>query len=317
MDPTQTFLEALKKTRFSGRPDEALIRATNEYMEAREPGSPIPAELIGGLKSLPIQGASWLAILFGSAVEQGRDPMLTAPAMWDAFCHRLDQFPPTVNESVDLPEMNDRQEVLAEGMAPFCQGMVAHLARAPGLVQQISSDQAIRERIRFLQNYSHGFTWIDEILARDSGNVLLLHAESRRAVLMEYQNVGNCFHLFTLIQGAIGEKLPGGQVPNETLLAAARCEVELDEGDEAWWHYGSPNSTEPDMIASIFGEASVSSIPEIEGQKVMILWPKIMESRGWGAGFFGIPIEASPPNAQLQHELSPDEAEQWFKRLGL
>ena len=87
--------------------------------------------------------------------------------------------------------------------------------------------------------------------------------------------------------------------------------------DSAWWHYGDPNSPEPNAVASIFGEANVDSIPNIDGIQVMLLWPKIFQARSWDAGFFGPPIEASKPSFEIEEELDAASASSWFEKLKL
>ena len=122
-DNLAEFLEALRVTRFVGEPDEALVDATNKYITSRE-SDEIAPELVDGLKTLPIFGASWLAILLGSSVEGGSDPMKTGPAMWEAFCDRMHAFPETV-------EVGDSEECELHGVAGVA-GVAGHagLARA-------------------------------------------------------------------------------------------------------------------------------------------------------------------------------------------
>lgn len=317
MEAEDKFLAALHATKFCGTPEQTLIDATNDYVATKEQGSPVAQAILDSLATLPIQGASFLAIWFGAAVEGGGNPNRTGPALWETLCRWMDLLPPTVDTEADLPGLSDQQQVIADTIHLICQGLVAHLGRMPEFAQKLSSDQPLRERIRFLENYGVGFTWIDEVLARKSGSVLLLHAESRRALVCEYKNVGNCFHLFSMIQSAVGESLPGGRTPDSAIMPATKGEVPTDTGDEAWWHYGSPHSPEANIVASIFGESPVDAIPEIDGQQVIILWPMILQSRGWNSGFFGPRIDAAPPSLEVTAELTPEQAESWFARLGV
>lgn len=316
MDPAQTFLEVLKETKFRGEPDQKLVDATNAYGEAREDGQPMPPEIVDGLHTLPIYGASWLSILFGSAVENGRDPQVYGPSVWEGFLYWMQQLPASVGEDDDLPEMTDEQERILEVLPVYVQGVVAHIARMPELTASLSADGEVRQRIEFLMNYSHAFVWIDEILSRASGQLLLLHVEAKRALKCRYKNVSNCFHLFSLLQGTIGESLPGGQAPNPAVFASALGDGSPGE-DSAWWHYGDPHSPEANVVASIFGEANVEAIPEIDGIQVMLLWPMVVESRMWDAGFFGPPIDASKPSFEIEEELDASEAKAWFEKLNI
>lgn len=320
------FIEALEKTQFTGEPEPWLVEKTNQFFESQETGSKPPQELIDGLKSLPIHGAAWLGILFGSMVEQGCDVSVTGTAMWEAFVLRMQEFPATTEDETAagepvVPELSPEQVATAEAFAPLCQGLVAHLARMPELVEKLSGDAEVLQRIGFLENYSHCFMWVHEVLSRRSGTLLIIHAESARVQKFRYKNVSNCFHLFSLLQCAIGKKLPGGQHPKAAIAKAAKGEAYSESADRAWWHFGIP-SPKPDIAQMVFGEASVDSIPTVTGpdgvsEQVMVLWPTILKERSWGSGFFGPTIEASKPSVEMVEELAKDVAKQWIDSVGI
>ena len=67
----------------------------------------------------------------------------------------------------------------------------------------------------------------------------------------------------------------------------------------------------------VFGEAGPESIVEIDGAQVLLLWPPIMQSRGWNAGFFGPLIVAAPPAVEVIEELAAEEVQRWRERLQL
>ena len=155
-DNLAEFLEVLKKTRFTGSPDQVLVEATNRYVDGCEDPTTEPS-LLDALQKLPIFGASWLAILFGARVEKGQDPMITGPRIWDAFCHHISLLPATVDVEQDVPEPTDDQAEILKAIPSFCQGLVAHLARMPEFVQQVSMDENVMQRFEFLESYSYGF----------------------------------------------------------------------------------------------------------------------------------------------------------------
>lgn len=87
--------------------------------------------------------------------------------------------------------------------------------------------------------------------------------------------------------------------------------------DEAWWHYGDPASKTADIHHSISGEGPVREIPAVNGSRVMLLRPPIMQSRGWDAGLFGPHLEALPANVVVEEELSPENCQAWLRALGI
>lgn len=68
---------------------------------------------------------------------------------------------------------------------------------------------------------------------------------------------------------------------------------------------------------SLWAEWSVGDIPEIDGRRVLVLWPPILGGRHWGASFFGPALEAAPPRVTVERELGKDEAAAWLSRLGI
>jgi hypothetical protein len=121
-------------------------------------------------------------------------------------------------------------------------------------------------------------------------------------------------------------QLPGGGRPNADVLACARGESHESASDSVWWHYGDPRSPEANIAASIWGEAAVESIPlatslagsppSSDGERVLLLWPKVLGSRSWDSGFFHPQIQQAPPNVEWVSSLSKKEARAWLDFLG-
>jgi hypothetical protein len=156
------------------------------------------------------------------------------------------------------------------------------------------------------------------VLLRSSGTLIVLHPPSGKGFRVRYQNVAVCFHLFSLLQAAIGERIPGGRRPDPKIAAAAHGEDSEDDlTDEAWWHYGDPTAKIPDLGSSIWGEAPVRTIPFIDATQVMLLWPPIMQSRCWTSSFFGPHLQALPSGLVVEEELAPEQSRAWLRVVGL
>jgi hypothetical protein len=67
----------------------------------------------------------------------------------------------------------------------------------------------------------------------------------------------------------------------------------------------------------VFGEATPDSIETIGNQQVLLLWPNVLQSRGWDAGFFSPIIETRRPRVRLVKMMSPEEFHQWAEQLHL
>jgi hypothetical protein len=265
-----------------------------------------------------------VAVMLGTAVERGSNAAITTPALLDLFLSWLPKLPaPEIpdgsneDEEPHYPDPTPEQAALLEALPYVAQSLVSHLARMPEERHRLATDAALIERLDVLGGYSHGATWVREALVRTSGSIVVLHPPSGIGFKVRYQNIGACFHLFTLLQAAIGERIPGGRQPDLAIVAAAKGRGGDRLQDEAWWHYGDPRSRTADIRFSIWGEGLASSIPVIEGSQVILLWPSVLESRSWTSGFFGPHLEALPVDLVIEEQLSRERCAAWFRTLGV
>ncbi len=107
------------------------------------------------------------------------------------------------------------------------------------------------ERLSELGGWSHGALWVREALLKTSGALILLHPPGGTGLRLWYSNVSNNFHLFSLLQTAVGTAIPGGRVADDTIALVARGKSADRISDQAWWHYGSANSSRADLQSSI------------------------------------------------------------------
>jgi hypothetical protein len=306
------------------KPTDTLLQVSRAFLERANSDPEILRLASEALSTLPPAGAGWLALVLGTMVERGADAKLTAPGMLQFLRLCLSQLPvPEVRQDDEgeedefFPDPTPEQEELIEALQPICQGVVAHLARMPAERLSLAEDSAFMERLEKLEGYSHGLGWVRSALLRSSGTLIVLHPPSGTGLKLRYENVAYNFHLFSLLQAAVGTRIPDGRQPDPHVAAAARGETSDDVHDGAWWHYGDPRSKTPDLSASIWGEGVVTDIPVINGSRVMLLWPPLLRSRTWGAGFFSPYLQALPPNVVVEGELPGESARQWFAELGI
>jgi hypothetical protein len=195
--------------------------------------------------------------------------------------------------------------------------VVTHIARMPERRAEMGKEAGLLERLHRLRGFSHGAVWVHEALTKTSGTLILLHPPSRTGSRLRCANVSNCFHLFSLLQTAVGTSLPGGREPDEVIARVARGKSTESVTDEAWWHYGSPLAAKPDLATSIWGEGLLREIPEIDGVRVMLAWPPILKSRHWDTGFLQPHLAAMPADVIMEGMLTSGECEAWLARLGL
>lgn len=297
------------------KPSDSLRRVTRAFFQRADSDPAILRSAAEALAALPSAAAGWVALVLGSAAESGKDPALTVPPLLRLLRSWFTRLP--VPEEESLPEPTPEQQALIEALRPVCQSLVAHLARMPAERQKLVQDLEFLERLADLESYSHGPGWLREALLRSSGTLIVLHPPTGVGCRLRYENVATNFHLISLLQTAIGTRIPGGREPDPKIAAAARGQTNDDVDDEAWWHYGDPRSKTPELRASISGEGLVTEIPVINGARVMLLWPPIIESRSWDRGFFGPHLQALPANVILEENLSPGASRAWFEALDI
>lgn len=285
---------------------EDMSAAMQAAMDAIAAGETTAANFAAGaaqgLKSLSPEGASWLAIMLGSMVERGQDPHASWPLLLARYRALLRSFGGDQPDAISTDQADElsRDDVLTK----FSQSMVSHLARMPEERESLLQDNAFLDALMEAADSSHGPAWVYEAVAKVSDHLVVIHVESAQGYRVEYRNIENCFHLFSLLQQAISDRLPGGRQPGA-------------DTQQAWWHYGDATSPTADLMASIWGEASPRSIPAIDGEQVLLLWPPLLQGRGWGQEFCGPHLEAMPAEVVMLAPLTDREANDWLVRLGV
>lgn len=313
----QTLLNACPDFQADQPPDENLRQASGTFLRAALRDHQLIEQAVGVLDELTPDAISWMALIFGSYVENGGQADTTAPPLIRILRDWCARLPTCTDEDDDLPEPDETQSALLRAVPFLCQSIVGHLGRLPETQTALAQDIALSERLDELGAYSHCFMWVHEALSRWSGPLLILHAASGTGMRLQVRNVSNCFHLFSLIQCAVGQHLPDGQEADADLCAAAHGEDAAGLQDDAWWHYGSPLSSTPELGASIWGEANPRSIPCIDGHRIMLLWPRLLSGRSWDCGFFGPHLEAMPAEVTVEETLPVQACHAWFKKLAL
>jgi hypothetical protein len=322
IDPILEKLLDESRRHTGGEPTAELRKAAGAFLSRADSDPTILVAAANALATLPPAGAGWLALVLGTAVERGTDAAVTLPGLVRFLRSCLPQLPvpETIQdddgeEEESYPDPTPQQETLLEALRPVGQGIVAHLARLPAERAKLCEDNPLMERLEALAGYSPGLNWVREALLRKSGTLIILHPPSGSGLKLRYENLARNFHLFSLLQAAVGTRVPGGRQPDPKIVAAALGQTRDQVHDRAWWHYGDPRSKTPELRQSIWGEGQLTEIPVIDGSRVMLLWPPLLQSRTWDEGFFGPYLQAMPPQVVIEEELARETAHQWLKML--
>ena len=313
-DAALTNLLAACRIYAGGRVDARFNAAAQAFYAGAKLQPKIVTRAARALRSLPPPGAAILANMLGTIAETGGSAERSGPAVWELFMAWL----PQVHRGfVGTKELSPKQRQLLEAFQLLGQSAVTHLASMPQERVLAAGDTGLMAQLAELQDYTPGAAWVRHVLLSRSDRLLVLHGPSRRGFRLRYDNIVNCFHLFTLIQAAFGETLPGGRVPNRFIVDMARCVTMVEEGnDEPWWRYETVQPAPPG-VAEISGEASVDTISRIDGTQVILLSPSVEGAALWDTSFFTPQLFAMPANVVIEETLTAREAEEWLAKIGL
>ncbi len=313
-DAALTDLLAACRIYAGGRVDTRFNAAAQAFYASAKAQPKVAARAARELSRLPPPGAAILANMLGTIVEKGGAVERSGPAIWELY---LAWLPQIHRGFAARKELSPRQRQLIDAFQLLGQSAVSHLAAMPQERALAAGNKALMAQLAELQDYTPGAAWVRQVLLSRSDALLVLHLQSRRGFRLRYENIANCFHLFTLVQAAFGETLPGGRAPNRFIVDMARCVTVAEEGnDEPWWRYQTVRPDEPGL-ADISGESPVETVSRIDGRQVIVLSPPVEGAALWDTSFFTPQLFAMPPNVVIEEALTLSEVEEWFGKVGL
>lgn len=313
-DAALTNLLAACRAYAGGRVDAQFNAAAQAFYAGAKLQPKIVARAARELRSLPPPGAAILANMLGTVVETGGSVERSGPAIWELYMAWLPQIH---RGFAGRKELSLKQRQLLDAFQLLSQSAVSHLASMPEERRLAAGNAGLMAQLTELQDYTPGAAWVRQLLLSRSDGLVVVHVPSRRGFRLRYENIVNCFHLFTLIQAAFGETLPGGHAPNRFIIDMARCITVVEDGnDEPWWRY---ETMRPDLSGTteISGEASVDSIARIDGTQVVLLSSPIEGAALWDTSFFTPQLFAMPANVVLEQTLTAREVDELLAKAGL
>lgn len=287
----------------------------NEMATSAPDMTPDPITLVEELLptlSSPI-GVGYLCVWIGASVEGGRPAEQTMSMVIDAFLRWSRAVPVTENGT---EAAKPDQEVLG-ALSLLASSTVSHLRLLPETARRALDTQELFEACERIAHLSDGASWVLQKLRQESGDLVFLLAERKTGYLLRYENLTNCFHLFTLLQNALADEKPKSATLDRQAVAVASGDEDGDCTDRAWWHYSQPHATEANIAASIWGEGAPGDIAEVAGTRIMVGWQTVLGSRSWDAGFFTPILQQALPKVELVRELSDEETDAWWQKLSL
>lgn len=256
-------------------------------------------------------GAAMLAVWLGVMVENGHDPALSFKAVRDTY----------LNWSITIQTHEDAEVKVTEGALHALENcgrsLVSHCVNDGPIVDSLRADEIFVQELKRLEGESNGAMWLMQLVTQMSAELIVLNVEKQAGALVRYENISNCFHLFTLLQGVLEEWLPPEKRPAKSLMECARGTSTDTENDEARWHFAQPDCSKTELESWVWGEANPSSIGKIDGRQIIILRPPILAGRGWDSGFFSPILHRRLPDVKLVHFLSNEDFLKWKERLPL
>jgi len=247
--------------------------------------------------------AACLALGCGTFVEYGASPSVAGAAIAARLFREL--------EDPELAQQTGQY---------LCLATMAHLCRDRDLRQQVRRAHGIPASLERMQPRI-GHTWFVRTVLElvDDLELLVIAPEQRRGFRLRADAIRSCFHLFTLLQGAlIGDPAKGlleGEPEDPEVLAiatGAQPHLHVIAAHQRFhfhdWSALAPDGTlRNDLRSTIWGEASPAEIPAHEGTPVILLGRHVLGGRSWDTNFFANFHDALRPGVTVLHTLEDAE----------
>jgi hypothetical protein len=260
-------------------------------------------ELLPGLEVEDPFHAACIALACGTLVEYGASPVVAGAAIAERLFRELESSPLSPHTGQYL-----------------CLATMAHLCRDRGVRQEVRGRHGVPPSLeRAEERVPH--TWFVRTVLEliDDLELLVLAPGPRRGFVVRADGVRTCFHLFTLLQGAlIGDPANGwltadpedpdvlaiatGQAPHLKILAARQR-----------FHFHNCSALAPDgtlrqdLRSTLWGEASPAEIPRHDGRSVVLLGPPVLGGRSWDTNFFAAIHDALRSSVTVIAQLTQEE----------
>jgi hypothetical protein len=272
----------------------------------------------------PFRG-SVIAISCGTLVEWGGDPALVAPHLLATLSRHFDlalkhrehaKHNPKDEESLFADDPDGLQAtkgltyLLLPTMAVLCRGM-AFRQQARAVPEIVAGAQALRDINREAD-------FVAQVLGYTDGvELLVLAPEEQKGFRIAIEAINNNFHLFTLLQATLIEAghLEGEPTDPETLgIATGETPQQFVRMDHARWHYYNWQGLRLDgtLAATDFrtwlpGDGSPAEIPAFEGERVVVIGPKLLGARSWNSNEFANIHDALRSAVRVTEVLTPEQ----------
>jgi hypothetical protein len=256
-------------------------------------------ELSPGIEVTDPFYAACVALCCGTLVEYGGSPAVAGEAIAARLFRELDG------------------EVAPQAGQFLCLSAMAHLCRDRALRQRVRARFGVPESLERAEEHVRHTWFVRTVLElTDDLELLVLAPEVRRGYRVRADAVASCFHLFTLLQGAlIGDPAQGwldAEPEDPEILAIATGEARHVRPATASqrFHFHNWSALAPDgrlrddLGSSIWGESSPAEIPHHEGSAVVLVGPPVLGGRAWDTNFFANIHDALRSSVTVLEQLS-------------
>ncbi|MDY3553241.1 hypothetical protein R5W24_002335 [Gemmata sp. JC717] len=303
---------------FSAPPFPQLVRFLPSLLTKEEWDTFVP-EMASLLRAGDPFRVSALALNCGSLVEQGVPAALVAPHLLAALPRHLALARRAAGATFDadpdaLRARSGLTFLLLATMAVLCRGAAfRQAARAnPDIVTGVES---LRKEHREADFVAQVLGFVDGV------ELLVLVPDEGKGFRVALEAVNTNGHLFTLLQAAL---LGGGHLTGEALddavVAVATGERPHEEllTDHARFNFAPWYADPADGVSSLVAlpvEGSPSDIPQLDGQRVVLLGPPAFASRSWDSNFFANIHDALRSRVTVVEVLPPERVAAWLDRI--
>lgn len=198
-------------------------------------------------------------------------------------------------------------------------------------------EKNVYNQIQYAQSFIKNVCYVEEVYSNCSDlEIFVLVPEAEKGFVIKVDDVGNCFHLFTLLEAELCKKgwldryyiknykwdeeiyqiAIGKAWPEREYSICAHQQYYTFEAIQKDGSICITKNNQVDVNTLVWGEMPPESILKLENKTVIIMKNEGMfGNRSWDAEFIRSPHSALNPKLEIIKELSEGEYKEWMTKV--
>ncbi len=310
-----------------GRPPLATLMQFTQAIGSRAELDALLAEVAPMIRAELFRGSE-IALNCGTMVEWGGDPGVVFPHLLAELPRHLSLARRARERNASTPgtlfdEDPDGARATA-GLRYLLLATMTVVCRKTNYRRALRGNAEIVAGVASLRDTSAEADFLAQVLALSDGvELLVLVPEEPKGFRVALEAVQTNAHLFTLLQASLigGGYLTGEAVdPEVVAIATGETPHQRLVHDHARFHFSTWGGLPSDSIDTLLTtwipvEGTPTDIPQLDGQRIVVLGPNVMGSQSWDSSFFANIHDALKSRAEVVEVLPEADVNRWLERI--